>query len=265
MRATIPEPLAVVRRGAVTATVESFLPGERLYTRWQRFGYTGSDRIEDLELVTEWLIAFHGQSLVETRRWGTREIDECVESPIRDYEAAFGATPAEAELFDRARAYARNVLELDLPVVWRHGDFLSINILRSNRSIRVVDWEHAEPGLPLDDLLYFARGVAVTPRRRGQARDPREPTVAAFRRLFAQPDGRDSVVGAVRAAVATYMEKLELDERLYPLVLLHGSVRRAVERLERELLTNAGGGPDTPNLYVRCVRVLAERPELLFP
>lgn len=61
----------------------------------------------------------------------------------------------------------------ELPVVQQHGDPGVNNILvRNNGGIVVLDWENGEAhGMPLWDLLYFVRSVAVATR--GSARTAR--------------------------------------------------------------------------------------------
>ncbi|HZO96601.1 MAG TPA: hypothetical protein VFB42_04435, partial [Gaiellaceae bacterium] len=193
LRTTVPEPLGVVRSGAAVASVESFLRGEWLYARWGR-RLSRAELIEDLELTAAWLVAFQRESRLELRRWDSDEIARSLEAPLAAYEQAFGATAAEALLFARLRAQARELLGLPVPIVWQHGDFSSYNVLRSGRAIHVVDWEAAAPALPLDDLLYFVtrwlyRAHGVTPERVGDTLAELRASGGAdsfrsFRRLF---------------------------------------------------------------------------------
>jgi hypothetical protein len=281
LRATVPEPLGIVRAGAVAASAESFLRGEWLYARWGRRGLRQRELIEDLELTVAWLTAFQRESRVELRRWDSDEIERSLEVPLSEYEQAFGATAPEARLFARLRAQARELVGLPVPVVWQHGDFSSYNVLRSGRAIHVVDWEAAAPALPLDDLLYFVtrwlyRAHGVTPEHVGDTLAELRASGGAdsfrsFGRLFLEPVADDPAVSAARAALASYLRSLEIDARLVPLLLVLAWVRRAVGRLDRQAtpgwMPDAVERPESAregNRYVTYVELLAARPERLF-
>jgi aminoglycoside phosphotransferase (APT) family kinase protein len=267
MRSTVPQPLGVVRRAWVSAAVESFLPGEWLHAKWARDNLGLADLIEDLEVVAEWLAKFHLQSRVELRRWGDGGIERWVERPISDYERAFGATPPEAQLFANARRHARAAAGLWLPVVWQHWDFSSLNVLRDGPTVRVIDWQSAAPGLPLDDLIYFAtRWFNRAQDRSGDATTAGYAAAAdGLRQLFLEPRRDDAAVDAAWRAIDRYMQRLELDARFLPLALVHAWVRRATGRLERR--TNVGSPPVNArerNRYVAYVEVLAMHADRLF-
>ena len=63
--------------------------------------------------------------------------------------------------------------ESQIPGVLFHGDMGTWNLLVSDGSVRILDWESAEtPGPPLWDLMYFVRSLAVrSGRRRGLGRN----------------------------------------------------------------------------------------------
>jgi aminoglycoside phosphotransferase (APT) family kinase protein len=263
MRETVPQPLAVVRDAAVSASVESFLSGEWLHARWARPDVGPEDLIEDLEAVAGWLTEFHAQSRLEVRQCHQHDVDHWIEEPISAYANAFGATSAEAELFARAREYARRVIGLEFPIVWQHWDLSSLNVLRSDGTVRVVDWAAAAPGVPLDDLLYFVMRWLnrVRSGRRGEHHSTGyKISSAALRHLFLEPEYHDRAVDAARRAIERYEQRLVLDERFRPLLLLHAWVRRATGRLERE--GTAGGRED--NRYVVYVGELAVNRDRLF-
>jgi aminoglycoside phosphotransferase (APT) family kinase protein len=276
LRATIPQPLGVLRTGSVVATAETFLPGEWLHARWQRRNLPLSDLREDLELVAEWLTDFHLESRVETRRWTENDVERWLEHPLTGYERAFGPTEAESRLFTEARRRARDVRGVPIPVVWQHRDFSSLNILRTGGSIHVVDWEGASLGPPLDDLLYFATRWLHRARH-----STRADAALAFRQLLLDPRYRDPAVDAVRGVISRYARALDIDGRLLPLLLLEPWLRRALGRLGRQGTPRwpapsgkrgagrvpqaaAGADPRLGNRYVEYVEALAEAPEALF-
>jgi aminoglycoside phosphotransferase (APT) family kinase protein len=268
MRSTVPQPLGVVRSPGVSAAVESFLPGEWLHAKWARRGLSLADLIEDLEVVGHWLATFHLQSRVDVRSWGEVEIERWVERPISDYEHAFGATPPESRLFANVRRHARAAVGMGLPIVWQHWDFSSLNVLRAGRTIRVIDWQSAAPGLPLDDLIYFATRWFNRARGRsgGHGNAGYAAAGTALRQLFLEPSRDDAAVDAVRREIDRYMQRLELDDRFLPLALMHAWVRRATGRLERQ--ANVASPPVVTrerNRYVAYVEVLATHADRLFP
>jgi aminoglycoside phosphotransferase (APT) family kinase protein len=282
LQATIPEPLGAVRGTGFSAAIESFLAGEWLHARWQRSLRLG-ELVEDLELARDWLTEFHAQSRVELRPWGESEREEWVERPLAAYEETFGVTAAESALFAQTRRIARELLGLPLPIVWQHGDFSSLNVLRSGSTISVLDWESAAPGLPLEDLLYFVTRWLL--RARSSATNGKRWSAAAatdpFRQFFLDLDSREPDVGAARAAIAAYVDRLGLDRRFLPVLLVRPWVVRAVGRHERQASAarlegpaRRGTGaltrhadparPREGNRYVTYVDMLAEQPELLF-
>jgi aminoglycoside phosphotransferase (APT) family kinase protein len=268
MRETVPQPLAIVGHGPASAAVESFLDGEWLHAKWARRDVGLADLIGDLEAVAGWLAEFHTQSRLEVREWGVSDVHRWIEEPIGAYEDALGATTAEAQLFARARKSARAAIGLRLPIVWQHSDLSSLNVLRSGSIVRVVDWEAAAPGVPLDDLLYFTTRWLdrVRSGRRGERRSAGYRVAAtALRHLFLEPRHHDPAVDAARRAIDRYVRMLELDDRFRPLLLLHAWVRRATGRLEREGRAGAArvsGRED--NRYVAYVGELAANVDRVF-
>jgi hypothetical protein len=76
------------------------------------------------------------------------------------FETARERYPALIAPFNRLEEVLQSALnDVELPVVWMHGDFKIENIViaeRSHRLLGVIDWEHSEPeGLPLLDLWYL--------------------------------------------------------------------------------------------------------------
>ena len=253
-RASIPEPLGVVRSGEATASVESFLPG-----RWLRARLAGSrlrreEAIEDLDLAIDWIAELHGRFPIRPRAWSDEDVRDIAERPADDFVKTLGASTAETELFAELRRRANELLGTPLPLVWQHGDFSSLNVLRSGRRIHVIDWEMASQGLPLDDVLHFVRLWLYLARKAD-----RPATFVAFGDLFLQPHHHDPFVDAARAAIARYLERLSLDPRLLPVLLVSGCVRRAVGRAEgRRLLRGQPEDPRDRNRYVTYLGLIGE-------
>jgi aminoglycoside phosphotransferase (APT) family kinase protein len=253
-RATIPEPLGVVRSGEVTASVESFLAGQWLRARLAGSRLRREEAIEDLDLAVDWIADLHDRFAIRARAWRDEDVRDIAERPADEFVRTFGARTAETELLAQLRRRANELVGTTLPLVWQHGDFSSLNVLRSNSRIHVIDWETASQGLPLVDVLHFARLWLYLVRKAD-----RPASFVAFRDLFLRPHHHEPFVDAARAAIARYLERLALDPRLLPVLLVSGCVRRAVGRAEGRLLLR--GQPEDPrerNRYVTYLGLIDE-------
>lgn len=259
MRATIPEPLGVIRSDGYVATIESFLPGEWLHARLARRRLPLREAIEDLRLATDWVTDLHSRFPVGMRAWSESDLRTYVDGPIEAYDEAFGTTATESRLFAELRRRARDLLATPLQVVWQHGDFSNLNVLRSGRQIHVVDWERAAPGIPLDDVLHFTRLWLYLARKAN-----RNESFVAFRDLFLEAHCDDRAVDAARDTISQYMRTLRIDPRFLPLLLAVGCVRRATDRLEGQAFLHARvADPRARNRYVTYIGLISEHPAAL--
>jgi aminoglycoside phosphotransferase (APT) family kinase protein len=184
---------------------------------------------------------------------------------VAAYEEAFGATDPERELFAQLEGQSQRAAGASLPVVWHHTDFSSLNIIRRQGTIGVIDWENAAPGLPLDDLLYFVtRWLYRTLRAEGESPSERAVAAETFRRLFFEKHAYDPDLEVARRAIARYVDALELDARLVPLLFAHAWLSRAVGRVRRD--TDSAPAADAPregNRYVTLVEIAANHADRL--
>jgi hypothetical protein len=256
MRQTIPAPLGTFRWGPVVVGVESFARGRlmsshRAFRRWTRR--------EDLRLVTRWLCDFHLQARIREEPGRPFDVQTYIDGPLTAYVSAFGATPDETRLFDRARARALSLEGEPLPLVWCHTGFSEGNISRSGSQISVFDWEATEPGMPLRDLIYFVTGWHY----RSSGRLGTQARLRSFEKLFI--DRRGGLARHARAALEDYMKSLSIDARFLPVVLVMTWVIRALGRLKR---VRAFSGPPVDarqdNLNVAYLQILVANQEGLF-
>jgi hypothetical protein len=199
----IPKPGGTLPFGEVLAGIESYAPGRSMIlTR-------GGEH--DLRLAADWLTKFHLQTLIGREPWDGRDIAEAF--------AAWGrrtdGSPEEAALFGLALARSRELHGVRFPRVWQHRDFTPWNLLLDDRDdLHVLDWEGARPGPALCDLLHFAghwdelQARAATPEER----------VGAFLRMSS----------VSRREIARYCERLEIDQRFVPLLLVYTRVEIAL-------------------------------------
>jgi hypothetical protein len=89
-----------------------------------------------------------------------------VERPLRHFERVFPLSVEEQRLLERTWELLAPLRDVDLPLVFEHGDLSHPNImLLKSGSPGVVDWELAEPqGLPTYDLFFFLTYVAFAAR-----------------------------------------------------------------------------------------------------
>ncbi|HEX5719127.1 MAG TPA: glycosyltransferase [Thermoanaerobaculia bacterium] len=199
----LPEPRGTERYGEVVASVESYAPGRSMVL-------TGG-RESDLHLAAEWLTRFHLQTTLHREPWDGREVAESFAAWI-DH---MGATPAEEKLFDLALARSQELRGLPFPIVWRHRDFTPWNLLRDwGGRLSVLDWEGAQPGLALCDLLHF---VSHWDELAAQAATP-EARLRAFS-LGAPASCRQ---------VTRYCDRLGIDTRFIPLLRVYTRVEIAL-------------------------------------
>jgi hypothetical protein len=260
MRSTVPEPLGAICSHGLVASIESFLPGEWLHARLARRRPPIGEAIDDLRLATAWITRLHSQFPVGSRWWSENDVQTYVDLPIATYDRELGTNDAESALFVEVKRLARDLLGTPLPLVWQHGDFSNLNTLRSGHRLHVIDWERAAPGIPLDDLLHFARLWLYLVRRA-----TRDESFARFRDLFLRLGHRDAAVAAARAAISEYMGTVGVDPRFLPLLLTVGCVRRASDRLAAQvLLSRRGVDPRDGNRYVTYIDLLSNDREALF-
>ena len=256
MGRTIPQPIATLRNGELFVGIESYTSGRRLQSstcRWQAPMY---QKIEDLRLATGWLCKFHQQAQFSRDPWGTREIACWVEAPLVAYSEIFGMAANEKRLFGEVRKRAIALTGVPFPIVWHH-DFSGPNIYRAGSEIKVVDWEHAGPGLALSDLLSFVTSWSFVAR--GLRGDDEQ--LHGFRELFLEPICCNKSVKAVRQAIRHYMRCLDIDHRFFPLLLVLTWVQDA---LGQRAVGETGEDNRYSNMCVQYIRILAEHTERLF-
>jgi hypothetical protein len=261
MAQSIPQALGLFRHGGLLVGLESYRPGRSLSALVGRWGLPQSQKIDQLNRVTTWLIQFHQQAQISRQPWGAAEIERWVAQPLAAYTRLIGATAAETQLFGRLRSHAEQLVGAPLPIVWQHHNFGEWNILRASRDINVIDWEHARAGLPLYDLLHFVLQWSYSVLWLSSEVDQ----LAAFRELFCGTAVGNPVVRAARGAVARYMRLLGIDERFLPLLLIYAWMEKAITYAEAQReYRPAASDFRAGNRSVAYIGILAEQIEQLF-
>jgi len=252
---SVPEPRGLASWGALAIGRESCAPGRLLSTTPVGRGPSARIRLlQELEAVTEWLIALHGCGAFPAHTWADDDLQRWVEAPLSAYGERFGLTEAEARLFGLARERGAALRGAAMPIVWEHYDLGPWNVYRDGRRLCVIDWENSTPKLPLADLLYFVTHWRARARGlRGEGAELRN-----FAELFCRGDHPDRYVLAAHRAIATYTTRLGIDGRAVPLLLLRLWVLHAVGFAAR--IRIAGGGARASragNRFVQYVELLA--------
>jgi len=258
LRESIPAPLGVSRWGQVVVGAEACVRGKPL----SRDNTTQERRrISDLLLVTQWLGEFHRQTGRAPGPFSAAQLQSTVEGPLTAYTGTFGNTVEEAMLFERARERAASLLGRPFPLVWSHPAFSEWNIYRWGKQISVIDWEGTEVGPPLRDLIYF---VALW-YYRSRAGRGEQAQLDSFRDMLF-PSAGDRLAAAASCALDECIERLSIDPRFYPLMLVVTWVTHAEGRWKRvRIVEGERGDPRRGNLHVGRVRILAENHSRLFP
>jgi thiamine kinase-like enzyme len=145
----------------------------------------------------------------------------------------------------------------DLPPiagVIRHPDYNVWNLVRDGDRIHVIDWEGAEPGPPLCDLVQFTvHWHEYVTRRR-----PRMPDEDGMRALLVERTRTAPADAAVSRVYGHYMRELAIPDQWFHVLAVTAWVELALRR-ERQLVD--AGSPrderDRNNFGVRYVEALA--------
>jgi len=261
MRRSLPEAFGTFTWQGLTVGMESYLSGRLLAATSARWGYSLSRKIDDLNLAVQWLIEFHRQTEMRRARWGEEELAEWSMRPLERYEELFGLTATEKKLFEKTRERYWALAGTTFPIVWYHYAFSAWNICRENKEIGAFDWESAERGPALLDLIYL---VFRWNQELGRSRS-RGGTLRAFRELFLTQANGHPAIRAIHKAIERYFDALDIDARAFPVALVSLWAQHANTRaLRARSLDGPGTDVRRGNTYVACLDVLAQHAETLF-
>jgi aminoglycoside phosphotransferase (APT) family kinase protein len=226
LRTSVPIPAPLGRLGDLVVSTESYVGGTSLLASSGDRSAPPARRIRDLQAAADWLGEFHKCVRIGSGSWDRSAIARWVDDPTAEYLARFGSDDGEERLLREWRERARSMIGVPFPTVWWHRDFNVWNLYRRGRNISVIDWEGARPGPPLCDLLHLsthwyeaALGLRTEPDRR-----------QGFRTLFLSPGALDPHARAVWRGLADYLERLGLDSRFVPLMLVFLWVELTIRR-----------------------------------
>jgi hypothetical protein len=261
MRRTLPEGFGIFSWKGLSVGMESYLSGRLLAATSARWSQSLSRKIDDLNLAVQWLIEFHRQTELRRAPWESQELADWTVSSLDRYEQVFGLTPTERRLFDGTRQRYRELAGSTFPIVWYHYAFSTWNINRHNNDIGTFDWESADRGPALFDLIYLVfRWNQELGHSRGKG-----GALRACRELFLSAADGNPASRAIQKAIQRYASALDLDGRAFPVALVSLWCFHAISRAERaRRLFQVGSDVRWGNTYISCLAVLAEDSDKLF-
>ena len=202
MRATVPEPLGYVARGAVVVGGETAVPGTALSAQAGRGD--PDTAIGALEDAAEWVGRLTDETATAVA-WDPSRLDDWLRAPAQERHERRGHDPRLDRLVDAVCAEAGALAGADATVThaWTHHDLGPWNVVWRPDGVGVVDWEAAEPPNPQrtpphTDLVYLATYWLHVA---GGFHDPVAHRAAA-RALWTDPRASDELVQAARRVVA---------------------------------------------------------------
>jgi hypothetical protein len=256
----VPAVLGLQAAGRLVVLSESVAPGRPLLVSSGARCARAARRIADLEMATEWLLAFTRACEVRQIAWSAGEHRERLARALVLFQRTCGGGDGSVvQLCADLAARSAALDESSIPIVMRHDDFGPWNVYRDGAQLTVIDWELdaadviSREGLPLTDLVYFATHWLYAARRvRGHGAQ-----LEAFRALL---DGqREPFVRAARHALGVYADRLGLDRRFVPLLFALTWIERANDRLGRRAGSHLAGTDPAMARYCRYVQLIAER------
>lgn len=224
-----------------------------------RVGSSAAGALEDLEMTSAWLQAFHSQAkeTVPARKWMQARL---VDGLCLRYSETFGLSDQERQLFDALKSALGSIDGTLLPLVWQHTDFGPWNVYRDGQTISVIDWEVGRRGPALIDLLYFAThwSRALAGRKTVAQR------VRHFEELFLASVPKGSTGYAIHRRVGEYMQALGIAPCLFPFILVYMLIEQAIERAERLGRLGSDAGARADNMYCDYLAAVARHTGRLF-
>lgn len=250
---SIPAPLDLGEHAGLAVGVEEHVHGSRLSALCWRWPRRLADKIDDLQLTTDWIIAFNRSSA--QRGSAPDAFAEAVRAAIEEFRASVPLGAGRARLLDRVVASLERIRG-PVPVVWRHNDLGPWNVFRTADGIQVIDWEYGSgpsqslTGPPLTDLIYFAtHWYFATSRLKTPAEE-----AAAFQALYFSHHPPDEAASAVRDAIRRYLSALGIDPAAYPAAFVYAWLVAAQERVTRERRL---GQPFQPSNFIHFLDITA--------
>jgi len=161
-----------------------------------------------------------GRSTPSDSTW----FSELVERPVRRFAQRVPLGRESLELAEQTLTRLELVRGVTLPLVLEHGDLSHPNLILTSDQMSAIDWERFQhQGLPGHDLVFFLQYVSEC-RASAVARTDQ---LKAFDDAFVGPDAW------AQPWLAAYADRLGLDRRLWPTLVLAAWARTSTGLLAR--------------------------------
>ena len=252
LASSIPEPLGSARLGGSLVACERYVPGRTLMSRARHDALSLAEKIDDLRRAMEWLVRFHRATQVQ-RTPVAELVTTMIAEPLDAYATHVSVTDDEAVLFNRVSTAASALGPLLVPIVCQHRDFAVWNVLRDGAALRVLDWEGARDGPAAADAIHLATTWLYAVRLAGGEHDEGRCVLD----LLVTRAMSDAAATAAREALGWYLDELQIDRRLAPILIAAHRVelaaRRAVQRRGQGESAHSPGDPDADVAVVRAI------------
>lgn len=155
-RPTVPAPLGRWHDGRTSVTLQTALAGPLMKNVPGSSLFSPAAAGASLERVFDWWL--HFQRCLGTRRLrlAGESYAAAVLEPIARFRRRYLLEAEETTFLDRRFEGERALCGIELPLMARHGDFCTANVVLQEGGLGVFDWEFPlEHRLPLFDLFYF--------------------------------------------------------------------------------------------------------------
>ncbi len=258
-RDAIPTPLSAGHWHGLAVTSESYAPGSPIVRSSGAWFAPRRTRLDDLGRALRWLAEFQRAWTFSRAPLSSGDEARWIEAPLRTYARVCAATADERRLFDRVRESVSRLHATPMALVLGHNDFGPWNVHRDGDRLTVLDWEFAgtdvreRTALAGLDAIYFATHWLEVA---GRWRTRRSLERACADLYLAGRPGRDA--REARRAIVTYADRLQIDRRVLPALVVLTWVMQAIGRIAR------GTDPTPRNQYASIVSLLASHPDALF-
>ena len=186
------------------------------------------------------------RAIGDLRRPGTASGGALAERLHTIHEQFVAAVQPDTDVSQFLAHQIETIAAAELPDVTFHGDLGTWNLMVADGSVRILDWESAEPsGPPLWDLAYFTRSYMVRAgRRRGLGRQR-----AIGRHLL----GTSPLNAVASGWIRGYADRVGLDPTLLEPLFHTCWMHRAVKEQTRL------SGDRTGHYGPLCVRLVTDR------
>jgi hypothetical protein len=228
LRATLPQPLALIRAETVTVLLETFRSGRSIYCDLRNHWRPHRCAPEHFRRAREWLVRFHQATTLGQVRLSEEMVSEHIVGPLNTFQRDCDPSTSERELIHQVIALAHQLPNERLPLVARQGDFWARNLMLSGAMVGVVDWEGFRwRSTPFGDLFLFATSYGLSyPWKLGRWAEP----AAAFRATYLEVSW---LAQLVRDYLLAYCQAMEMSPKLLEIFFPVFLAERALEEREK--------------------------------